>query len=304
MAESIYPEPVAIATGVPASGHAVPYLVLAHPTDEIAIAVAALLRQRHGPFAVELRSPEELLVAPQWDHRVSAAGIKTEIGMGDGSPLAGNAPCTIFNRIRLIDPPQFQGAAQHDRDYARMEMFALLLSWLAHPGCPVINRPSPNALAGSAYRLPMWHRLAQLSGLTTVELVGTSSTRRFPACRTAVRRPDVTHALAHDCDGRRRPNDFSWFSEPIDVGRTSLLAIGGQIPADAPAALSESCRRLAQLADTDILRIDFVPSADSPSGWAFVGADPFPEAADSDSLLRIVNLLEAAASTAVVAGMP
>ena len=297
MADRMSQQPAATAADLAANrGGGVPYLVLAHPTDETAIAVASILRQRHGEFAVELRSPEDLLCAPQWDHRVSATGVKTEIRMSDGSFLAGNAPSVIFNRIGYVDPPQFQNAAPVDRDYARMEMFALLLSWLTSPGCPVINRPAPNALAGGVYRPPMWFRLAQISGLATVGLMATSSTRRFPAHPTAARRPDLVFAGAHDMDGRPRPNDFAWFSEPIDADRASLLTVGGRVPEDAPAGLAEPCRRLAQLADTDILRIDFAASADSSSGWAFAGADSCPAVAEPGSLLRIVSLLETVAA--------
>jgi hypothetical protein len=291
------PLPAAMAAGLTANDlGGVPYLVLAHPTDETAIAVTSMLRQRHGEFAVELRSPEELLCASCWDHRVSAAGVKTEIRMADGSLLAGNAPSVIFNRIGFVDPPQFLTAAPVDRDYARMEMFALLLSWLTSPGCPVINRPAPNVLAGGVYRPPMWFRLAQISGLPIISLMATTSTRRFPADRMAARRPDLALAGAYDIDGRPRPNDFSWFSAPIDADRASFLAVGGRVPEDAPAALAEPCRRLAQLADTDILRIDFVASADSPSGWLFTGADSCPQVAEPRSLLRIVSLLETVAT--------
>ena len=275
----------------------VPYLVLAHPTDETAIAVASMLRQRHGEFAVELRSPEELLRASHWDHRVSAAGVKTEIRMADGSLLAGNGPSVIFNRIGFVDPPQFLTAAPVDRDYARMEMFALILSWLTSPGCPVVNRPAPNALAGGVYRPTMWFRLAQIAGLPTIGLMATSSTRRFPANRTAIRRPDLAQVGAYEASGRSRPNDFSWFSAPIDTNRVSFLAVGGRVPGDAPAALAEPCHRLAQLADTDVLRIDFVASADSPCGWVFAGADSCPHIAEPRSLLRVVSLLETVVTT-------
>ncbi|MBA2399533.1 MAG: hypothetical protein H0V72_12680 [Bradyrhizobium sp.] len=301
MADRMCP-PAAMQAGFAASRPGARYLVLAHPTDETAIAVASLLRQRHRALAVEWRCPEELLCA-NWDHRVSAAGVKTEIRMADGSLLAGNAPSVIFNRINFVDPPQFRDAAIADRDYARMEMFALLLSWLVSPGCPVINRPAPNALAGSAYRPPMWHRLAQISGLATVGLMATSSTRRFPAGRTAVRRSDLTYTVADDLDGRPRLNDFGWFSEPIEAGRTSLLTIGGRVPEGAPASLAEPCHRLAQLADTDILRIDVVASADAPSGWAFAGADSCPHVTEPRSVLRIVHLLETVAA-AHIAGAP
>jgi len=106
----------------------------------------------------------------------------------------------------------------------------------------------------------------------------------------------ASDAGAYDIDGRPRPNDFSWFSAPIDADRASFLAVGGRVPEDAPAALAEPCRRLAQLADTDILRIDFVASADSPSGWLFTGADSCPQVAEPRSLLRIVSLLETVAT--------
>ena len=297
MADRTSPQPAATAAGVFAGrAGGVPYLVLAHPTDETALAVASLLRQRHGEFAVEWRSPEELQCSSRWDHRVSAAGVKTEIRLQDGSLLAGNAPSVIFNRIGFVDPPQFFRAAPADRDYARMEMFALLLSWLTDPGCAVVNRPAPNALAGGFYRPPMWFRLAQIAGLATIGLTATSSTRRFPPDRRAIRRPDLAHVGAHHVDGRPRPNDFSWFSEPIDTQRISILAIGGRVAEDAPAGLAEPCRRLAQLADTDILRIDFVMSANSPCGWTFAGADSCPQVTDPASQLRIVNLLETAAA--------
>ena len=295
MADRALTQPAAMAAGIAgAASHrgGVPYLVLAHSTDETAIAVASMLRQRHGEFAVEFRSPEELLCATQWDHRVSAAGVETEIRMRDGSFLAGNAPSVIFNRIGFVDPPHFVTAAPTDREYARMEMFALLLSWLASPGCPAVNRPAPNALAGGVFRPPMWFRLAQIAGLPTVRLTATSSTRRFPVDRIAARRPDLATVGVHDIDGRPRPNDFAWFSAPLDCGRASFLIVGGRIPEDAPVALAEPCRRLAQLADTDILRADFAASVDSPSGWAFAGADSCPHVAEPGSLLRIVSLLE------------
>src|SRR5262249_18392879 len=153
-------------------------------------------------------------------------------------------PTVIFNRICFVDLPQFFNAAQVDRDYARMEAFALLLSWLSSPGCPVINRPAPSALTGSAYRLPMWARLARVAGLTPLRLMAPPSTRRLPAHPTAARRPDLAPGGASDREGLPRPNDFSWFSEPVGSSNLSLLTIGGSIPKNAPASLRAPCYRL------------------------------------------------------------
>src|SRR5450755_1614182 len=107
MADRTCPQPAAMQAGLAANRSGARYLVLAHPSDETAIAVASLLQQWHGAPAVEWRSPEELLGAASWDHRVSSVGVKTEIRMADGSLLAGNAPSVIFNRIGFVDPPQF-----------------------------------------------------------------------------------------------------------------------------------------------------------------------------------------------------
>jgi len=272
--------------------------VLAHANDETALAVAALLRERHGGHAVAFRTVDEVLAAPCWDHRISASGVMTEIRMHDGVRIGGRASSVIFNRVGFVEPPNFHNAAPADRDYARMELLALLLSWLADPGCPVVNRPAPGGLSGAMHRPLMWSRLAQVAGLTPLAMMATSSTRRFPQARGAVRRPDLSYTSGTFDDGLGRPNDFSWFTAPVDAGHLSLLAIGGRIPQDAPEGLVESCRRLAQLADTDILRIDLVAQPASPSGWAFARADSCPHVSDPDSLLRIARLLESSAAQA------
>lgn len=291
-------EPVAYATGFAGGGGSAPTLVLAHGNDETALAVAALLRQRHGDHAVAFRTVEEVLAAPCWDHRISASGVTSEIVMHDGARLGGRASSVIFNRVGFVDPPHFHNAAPADRDYARMELLALLLSWLADPGCPVVNRPAPGGLSGAMHRPLTWSRLAQIAGLTPLAMMATSSTRRFPSARDAVRRPDLSYTSGMFDGGPARPNDFSWFTAPGNAGQLSLLAIGGRIPQDAPPDLVEPCRRLAQLADTDILRIDLVASSASPTGWAFARADSCPHISDPDSLVRVARLLETSAAQA------
>lgn len=178
-----------------------------------------------------------------------------------------------------------------------MEMFALLLSWLSNPGCPVINRPSPMALAGSTYRPSVWHRLAQLAGFDTIGVMATSSTRRFPPARGDVARRDIAPTPVSDAEGIR-VNGFSWFSEPLEGARVPLLCVGGELPDTAPAVLTQPCRRLMQLAGTELLQIDVMRSAAVRSGWAFAGSNPCPAVADTTSLMRIVTLLETAALAA------
>ena len=272
------------------------FLILAHHGDCTAIRVARLLRERHGAAQVALRAVDEIVLAPHWEHRVTDAGTNTDIRMHDGVSLARLKPWVIFNRLSFVDAPQFAAAAPADREYARTELFALVLSWLADPGCPVINAPSPTGLAGGAHRLAVWHRLAARAGLATLKLTATSSTRRFPPAPGSRLRPDVSSLTQQDA-GRRRPNDFCWFSQAVagnDIA--SAYVIGDRVLPTVPEHLTEPCRRLARLAGVEVLRIDFARLPASADAWMFAGADPMPRVTDATGSAALVELIEARAS--------
>lgn len=269
------------------------FLVLANPSDETAVRVAVLLRQRHHVERVQVCTPDELVLA-HWEHRVSRTGAENAIRLHDGALLADSKRVVIFNRLAGVKVPMFAGASLVNQDYARMEMFALLLSWLANPKYRVVNRPSPSSLAGPAYRPLVWQNLALRAGLCGLDLAATTSTRRFPAAKGAVPRPDV--GWVSDPYGHLHANRFSWYSEPVPDRRASVLVIGERVIGDVPEPVADSCRRLANLAQLDLLRIDFARPSDSPANFVFIGAEPSPALSDAGALLSLVEFLESASS--------
>src|SRR5262249_31144793 len=127
------------------------FIILAHPADETAIRVAVLLRQRHDLHSVEVRTAEELLFA-QWEHRLWSGGIANRIRLHDDTLLADSKHTVVFNRLTAIELAAFASISPSDREYARTETFALLLSWLAGFERRVVNPPSPSGLSGGTYR--------------------------------------------------------------------------------------------------------------------------------------------------------
>src|SRR3954447_3378150 len=100
-----------------------PIFILAEPSDATAVAVATLLRRRHGPARVELRTPTELALAPRWEHRLEGGEASTCIALYDGTTLA--EPAAIFNRISFVAMPALAPLSPEDRAYAQAEMSAL-----------------------------------------------------------------------------------------------------------------------------------------------------------------------------------
>jgi hypothetical protein len=265
-------------------------LILAQRTDWTALGVAELLSRRLGPDGVRWCAAEEI-GALRWAHWLSADGVRSELRRWPSAAAPELAPRLIFNRLRCVELPQFAGACAADRDYARMELFALLLSWLSDPGCPVVNRPSPAGLAGAQRRPLVWHQLAARAGLEPLALAATSSTRRFAPQRGWHARPELSWQTALRPD--LRLDGFSWFSEAAADEICPVLVVGDRVFGEVAPALAPACRRLAALSGADVLGLDFVRCAQASSGYAFAGADPCPAVSAAVELEAIADLLEA-----------
>jgi hypothetical protein len=63
---------------------------------------------------------------------------------------------------------------------------------------------------------------------------------------------------------------------PSDTPVQTVFVVAGQaVGAPAPASILHGCRRLAELADTELLSIELVVG---PTGaWTFAGASPCPD---------------------------
>jgi len=165
-------------------------LILGSAFDATARALANRLRARHGAAAVQHRTLEELAAA-RWDHRLGTRGTSTSLRFGDGTTLADFAPTLVFNRLEFISTLLFTGMAAADRDYARSEFYALLLSWLASMGDRIVNRATPSGLSGPALRSWQWTARAAEAGLSAYPAAATTNTRRAPPPSGAVPRPEL-----------------------------------------------------------------------------------------------------------------
>ena len=114
-------------------------VILAHATDSGAESVAASLVQRLGPQAVRIVRPETLSLA-SWSHRVDSTGRATTRVTPPGTePIDDSRVAAVLNRIRYLPVPRFHRAPLKDRDYAGVEMQALVASWLAGFGDRVVH---------------------------------------------------------------------------------------------------------------------------------------------------------------------
>src|SRR4051812_3197678 len=165
-------------------------LILASAFDTTARAVGDHLRARYGQSAVQHRTLEDLAAA-RWTHRIGASGAHTELRFADGTTVSDFAPTFLFNRLEFTPTLLFTRMAVEDRDYARTEFYALLLSWLASLGHSVVNGPAPSGLSGPALRSWQWMARAASVGLTPYPGAATTSTRRSPAVPDDVPRPDL-----------------------------------------------------------------------------------------------------------------
>lgn len=256
------------------------FLVLAHLGDDCALQVAAALAKRNGARSVKLISAEELVLAPRWLHvQESRSGpglnTRTSIELGDGCLLCSDRIGVVFNRLRAVPMPHFANATGADREYAVMEMYALLLSWVFSLPCPVFNRPTGRGLGGPERSLPEWLALAAKAGLPVHTYRFTSDPRRFRTRHAVpVREPVAGLSTTTDCVQR-----------VVVAGETFSC----RPPIDAAYALY----RLRDSSGCDLLQVDFAPCEETGE-WKVAGASSFPEVGGAREVLAIVKMLEMA----------
>ena len=259
------------------------FVVLAPPSDETALRVGALLSRRHGPGAVEVRTPEELLLAV-WDHRLSSEGVSARITLHDGVRLPDFGQAVVLNRLVTVEPLQFAGAPAADQDYARMESFALVVSWLHGFGPRAVNPPTPSSLCGGFYRPLVWQALAARAGFATLELSAASSTRCFPPLPDRVTRDDVD--ALRDPHAHLSINTFQWRSRPPPERRRAAFVLGDRVLGDIPQVTAQACVRLARLAGVSLLKVELDDQG------AFVGADACPALPAGEPVAALATFLE------------
>jgi len=105
-------------------------VVIAHGSDHGALHLARHLSGRPLGRSVLLLRPETLAMA-RWSHALDRGGrAQTRLTLPDGLPLEGGDIGVLINRIQCLTAPRFRQASAKDRDYADMELQALVTSWL------------------------------------------------------------------------------------------------------------------------------------------------------------------------------
>ena len=269
-------------------------LVLAHPQDETALRVYCALRARYAPGRVRLISSDELVLAPKWVHRVDADAAATELSLANGERLDSGAATLVFNRIRYVSMPHFARARPADRDYAVMEMHALLRSWLSSLPCPVVNRATPSGLYGAERTVPEWLALAGRAGLPVRGFRFTTSPRRWPVSGYLpyAAGEGGSGAPLHPALVGRSP---VLYLEPTSGELRRVLVAGRHVAGDVPDHLKEACRRLRELSGSDLIECRFERSAARFGGpdqaWRFCGGDVFPEVLEEPGFTVLVEYL-------------
>ena len=135
------------------------WLVLCASTDVSALWAAQGLNAR-GLEPLEVVSAEMLAQSQRWEHRVGAKGVTIDITQADGRRLRSDTVRGVLNRLVSVPYAPLLLAHPADRDYASQELTAFFLSWLYALSLPVINRPTPQGLAGQWRHRSEWLWLA------------------------------------------------------------------------------------------------------------------------------------------------
>jgi hypothetical protein len=191
-----------------------------------------------------------------------------------------------------------------------MELFALLLSWLASLPCAVVNPPSPRGLAG-AERSPLeWLGLAARCGLPTratrlttnarafarvgFERCGNLAGRSLPSPRGLRAGGGVPAAelLRREVAIPPGPRP-ALYREPVGPDRRRVLMVGDRVLGAPSPWWAEACRRLAARSGCPLLEVVLVSTTRRPDDWAVQEAGAFPHLSGGEAVGAIVELLEA-----------
>jgi hypothetical protein len=215
-----------------------------------------------GLEPLELVTAELLAISLRWEHRLGNSEPAVAIDLADGRTIRSDATFGVLNRLVREPPLQLHNVRAADRSYAAAEFAAFYLSWLNTFPDPMLNRPTPQGLSGR------WRTPTEWAWLAT---------------RAALPTPSYSLGSGGDEDTRRARRLISSAS-PV---KTVIVVARQPVGVSAPADILQGCVRLAALAETALLGVEF---ADGPSGpWTFVGATPLPDLRwGGDGLLSVL----------------
>lgn len=257
-------------------------VVLAPSHDRGAVAVARAAAARRSAGAVQLVTPSALAGARGWTHAVDAHGAVTgDVVLRSGTVLAPDAIGCVLNRCFAVTAPAFARAQPRERDYAAAEMHALVVSWLAGLGRPVINRAE--TMLGSTSRR-QWLMRAIAAGIPVVRDVVATSASLVPRelrDRVTIRGPWPDTRLV-----ARQPVEAGDAVVPPFV---DVVVAGDRIHGELPPSLARRCVELARGAGYALLQLSFDARG---AQLRLAHVDPMPSLLDQGAVDAVADLLE------------
>lgn len=220
------------------------WLVLGEDDDPVGPWLVEGLSGRRISPVIHLTT-RRLIESTTWVHTVGDGGGRFTARLPDGTELDSGSVAGVINRIGFISPTFTEELVETDREYALHELNAFFMSWLSAVDAPVLNPPSSRGLAGVWRPASEWACLAARAGLPHRPLTSTD--------------PD--------------PYPF-WSNGPFRPAHTAIT-VGGEIVDDGLGeGARQACLRLAALAETPLLGIEF--AVDEDGELIFAGASPQP----------------------------
>jgi len=212
---------------------------------------------------IRLVTAEMLEVTTQWEHHVDSRTDSISFALPNGQVIHGADIQGVLNRLMTPAQNLMGRVVPTDRDYALQEMSAFYLSWLNSLRCPLVNRPTPQGLAGRWFHLSELSLFAHQAGLAS-----------FSYRQTGNAAPEAGYQPSPDLQKTAQ-----------------VIVLDDEIfGATVPSAVGDGCRNLARLLQTRLLGIDFTSTLQDP--WTFCFASPVP-----DLQLGGVRLIESLART-------
>ena len=212
-------------------------IILASRHDTIAHALVA----HWEAGTAQVLTPEDLSVRG-WRYYPGALHRSTPV-LG-GRAVAQEEIHGVLTRLPCVWEQDLGHIVPADRSYVAAEMTAFFLCWLSELPCPVLNRPTPGCLAGPFWRQEQWV---------------------FAAAREGMRVRPIQRQI------RRATPSIPPHQES---SATMVTVVGDRCFGDGDETLQSHARRLAAVANVDLLGVQFSgPEAEA----AFIGATLWPE---------------------------
>lgn len=215
-------------------------LFLCSPNDVSARWFVAALRRHHG-VAAQIITPQELVYAPDMQHRLDGPETFGSVTLTSHGRLDSGSIRGVVNRLEYLPDAHLARVNATDRAYIQQELLAIWSSWISALPCPVINRPTAISVTGPLFHPAIWHHHAAAAGLASAPML-------------------------YDVD----------LPDPVPPAPVhSVIVCKDQCHSTSvPPGLFGACRDLAYYAGFDMLEVMF---GQGPTGAVFSHASPLPD---------------------------